>query len=109
MELGQFDFLQTYIERLLDDNDFLNLSEETRAQLIPQFEAEAQRRIGLALLPHLDENAANQLCRLIDDPMVSPEKLRAFWVDAVPEFESIVEETLRDFAIEFRQVIANIP
>ena len=41
--------------------------------------------------------------------MVTPENLRAFWVEAVPEFESIVEETLRDFAIEFRQVIANIP
>ena len=105
---AQFDFLRTYIERLLDDNGFAAVKEDVRAQYIPQFVGEAQRRLGLAVLPLLDKNATDALSTLLDDPNVTQESIRVFWTAHVPNFESIVEKTLMDFAEELKGVLAQI-
>ncbi|MBU0660947.1 hypothetical protein KKG22_02080 [Patescibacteria group bacterium] len=102
----QFDFLNQYIEQLLDQHGFDTLSEESRAQYIPQFVAEAQRRIGLALIDKIDEPAAKQLQGLLEDENISPEKLQQFWQTNVPEFDAIVKQTLDDFAQEFASVMS---
>lgn len=105
---AQFDFLRAYIERLLDDNGFAAVKEDVRAQYIPQFVGEAQRRLGLAVLPLLDKKAADALAALLEDPNMTQEDIQAFWKTNVPNFESVVQKTLMDFAEELKGVLAQI-
>lgn len=102
----QFDFLETYIQRILDENGFEALSEQARAQYVPQFVAEAQRRIGVAVLPMLTEESANALAAIVKDEHVNAEQLRSFWEQHVPDFENIVKQTMDAFAVEMRQTLA---
>jgi len=104
----QFDFLHQFIQRALDDAGFQNLTEQTRAEYIPQFAAEAERRIGLALIPRLSPESAEELTTMLADDAVTPEQLREFWKRSVPDFEHVVERTLNEFSKELQDTLANI-
>lgn len=104
----QFDFIRQYIEQVLDINGFDGLSEDTRAEYVPQFVAEAERRIGLAMLPKLNETSATELARLIQDPNVSAEVLQNFWKSNVPNFDELLETTLRNFAEEVKKTVSQL-
>ena len=102
----QFDFLRQYIEQLLDDSGAFNsLTEETRGEYIPQFVAEAERRIGLSVLPELDEEGALRFKVLVEDEKTTDEEMQQFWKDAVPNLDAIVQKTLLAFAEEFKQSV----
>ncbi len=104
-KVQQFDFLRSYVEELFAQTGFAKLTDQTKRQYIPQFAAEAERRLGLALLPHLDEAAARELVKLVESETVTPEKLKHFWQTNVPDFDAIVQKTLADFAVELQKVI----
>lgn len=104
----QFDFLQSYVEKLFDAGGFEGLSEETRREYVPQFTAEAQRRLGIAVLPLLSESSATELVTLLGNENTTAQMLQSFWQKAVPNFEAIVDQTLSEFALEFKNVIASI-
>lgn len=104
----QFDFLESFIHNVLDEAGFEEMTESTRAQFVPMFVAEAERRLGLALLPSLDDNQAKQLADLANDEKTSPEDLAKFWQESVPNFEEIVQGTLDAFAVEFKKTLANV-
>lgn len=104
--MEHFHFLRQYIEKLIDDSGaFDSLTEETRAEYIPQFMAEAERRIGLSILPHLDEAHAAQFAALVKDEATTDEQLQAFWKSAVPNLDEVVSKTLQAFADEFNQAL----
>lgn len=104
---NQFDFLESFIHGVLDEAGFESLSEETRSQFVPMFVAEAERRLGMALLPLLSESQAKQLVELADENG-SAEELAAFWQTSVPDFQQIVQQTLSVFAQEFKKTLAGI-
>lgn len=104
----QFDFLRVFIERILDQNGFDNLTEETRAQYIPQFIAEAERRLGLAVMPKLTPETAEELANLLPNKNLTSDQLRDFWYRSVPDFDSMVKQTLDDFAKEIGGLVAEI-
>jgi hypothetical protein len=108
MEDTQFDFLKMYIEKILDDAGFDKMTEETRAQYVPQFMAEAQRRVGLALMPHLDSDATDDLEKILKNDQLSSGVMQEFWKKHVPDFEVILQKTLADFSVELKQTLAEI-
>ncbi len=101
----QFDFLKQFIEHALDEAGFQNLTEETRGQYVPQFVAEAERRIGLALIPRLTEDSAKELEQLLEKDDLTPEEMRNFWTDTIPDFENVVGDTLRSFSQELKDTL----
>ncbi len=104
--MEQFDFLRQYIEKLFDDNGFAGLNETTRAQFVPQFVAEAERRVGLAVLPLLTPKSADLLAGLLKNENVTAEQLQEFWKTNVPTFETVVQQTLQQFSDEFKKTLA---
>lgn len=108
MEDTQFDFLKMYIEKVLDDAGFDKMTEETRAQYVPQFMAEAQRRVGLALMPHLSADATDDLEKILKNNTLSSQTMQEFWKKHVPDFDAILQKTLSDFAVELKQTLAEI-
>ena len=103
---AQFDFLKQFIEHTLDEAGFDSLTEETRAQYVPQFVAEAERRIGLALIPQLTEASASELEALVEREDFTAEEMRNFWTTNIPDFENIVASTLKDFAVELKSTLS---
>ncbi len=106
--MEQFDFLRQYIETLFDENGFEGLNETTRAQFVPQFVAEAERRIGLAVLPLLTPASAETLAGLLKNEKVTAEQLQEFWKTNVPQFETEVKKALQQFAAEFKKTLAGV-
>lgn len=104
---SQFDFLKDFIEQLFDDSGFAGISEDARKQFVPQFTAEAERRIGLALMPMLNEKQSEELIAIVEDRGADNEALSDFWHRAIPNFDAVVEETLRNFANEFKSLVGN--
>ena len=100
----QFDFLHSFIEQLFDENGLAGLTESARAEFVPMFVAEAQRRLGLALMPRLTEKQASELLAL-NGGAGSEEKLQAFWRRAVPDFDQLAEHTLTKFTDEFKKTL----
>ncbi len=108
MAKQQFDFLRQYIDEILDKVGFVSLNEDTRAEFVPQFVAEAERRIGLALLPKLTEDSATELAALVQKPNVTAEELQTFWKTNVPDFSEVLTETLKNFTEEVKTTVAGI-
>jgi hypothetical protein len=104
----QFDFLETFIHKVLDDAGFESMTETTRAQFVPMFVAEAERRLGLALLPMLNDAQAKQLAELANDGNTTPENLAQFWQESIPDFTNVVQATLDQFAQEFKKTLAGV-
>lgn len=103
-----FDFTHAFIHQLLDGAGFENLSEEMRAQYVPQFAAEAERRLGIAMLPLLNEQQAKDFAAMVQNEATTPQQIEEFWKGAVPNFEAVVKQTLEDFANEIRDAVATL-
>lgn len=107
-QLTQFDFLKVFIEQLLDDNGFAEVSEQTRAQYVPLFTIEAEKRLGFALTPMLSDAALKELADMAEQGGASAEALRDFWYKNIPNFEEEVKKVLTDFAAEVKNTLATI-
>ena len=104
----QFDFLRVFIEQLLDENGFEEVSEETRAQYVPLFIAEGEKRLGFALTPMLSDAALTELAALAEKGEATPEALQNFWRKNVPNFEREVQKVLTAFGQEVKNTLATI-
>ncbi len=104
----KFDFLRSFIEGAIEDAGIESLSEETKDQYVPQFVAEAERRIGLALIPKLEESSADELKGLFEVENPDQETVQNFWKTHVPDFDQVVKKTLEDFAVELKQTLSQI-
>lgn len=105
---SQFDFLYQHIQRILDENGFENLTEETRNQYLPQLVAEAERRLGVAVLPHLTEETAKELMQLVESGNATPEQMQTFWTNNIPDFEALIQKTLGEYAQEIKQIVSTL-
>ena len=95
----KFSFLEEQILSMLENFGLKNLSENNKKTFLPQLAAQAEYRLGLALLPKLSEAQAEQMVKLIDSE-ASPEQMAEFWQNAVPDLSDVVETVMRDFAVE---------
>lgn len=95
-----FSFLEKFVLEALNNHGFDKLSPADQASFLPQFMAEAEERLGVALLPKLtSESAAKELNALLRRE-AAPEEWLAFWKKHVPDFTVIVKDTLKSFASE---------
>ena len=104
----QFDFLHDYIMQALSACGYDNLSEDLKKEYVPQFVAHAETRIGAALLPHLTESGAKEMADMLKNEKTTPEDWAKFWLRNIPGYQNIVQQTLADFAVELKQIFADI-
>jgi len=104
----KFDFLRVYIERMLADNGLDKLSPTTRAQYVPQFRAEAELRLGEAIMPFLQQKNLDDLDKLLMNKKTTPDDVQKFWQDTVPNFDQIVARTLENYTKDVQEILAKI-
>jgi hypothetical protein len=96
----QFSFLQQFVQDVLMQHGFDKLTEEDRQAYFPQFVGEAERRVGLVLLPLIKTKADGDEMEKLLASGGSPEAWSAFWHKAVPNFEDVVRDALNAFSKE---------
>ena len=102
----QYSFLEEYIMDVLKQNGLGKLTEENRKKYLPQLSTEAERQIGLALMPKLNEQNAVEFAKMMEKSENSPEVWQKFWRDAVPDYETVVTEVLVKFATQCADILA---
>lgn len=104
----QFDFLSDYVLDVLKKNGFADLTPENQAEFLPQFTAEAQRRIGAALLPLLNEDAAEAMIKLGNNEQTTDKDWWSFWNKQVPDFKEVVNQALADYTQDLKKVLGGL-
>ena len=104
MSEAKFTFLEEQILSVLEAGGLNNLSEENKEKFLPQLSAEAEYRLGLALMPLLSEEQGAEMVSLIDRE-AGPEELSKFWEASVPNLKEVVAHTLADFAEECKTIL----
>lgn len=100
--MSQQNPLEELILSILNENGFDKLDDEAKKTYLPQFMAQAEQRIGAALLPLLNEESANRFVELTKK-QAKPADWLTFWHDNIPNFDEVVKKTLTDFALEVKE------
>lgn len=105
MAQTQVDFLSDYIVQLLQEND-MQLTEQQMNFYVPQLLSQLEQRIGMELLPKLDEEKMDAFSRLLDRPAATTEEWQEFWYMAVPKFDDEIKMILLSFAEDVKRLLA---
>ena len=93
--------IEELVVDILNKNGFDKLDQAAQKEYLPQFIAQAEQRIGSALLPLLNEQSAKQFLEL-SKKETAPEEWWSFWQANVPNFAEVVREALSGFAQEIK-------
>lgn len=102
----KFDFLIEYVLSLLETNN-INLSVEQKGMYVPQLLAQVEMRLGLKLLPKLNDEQKEAFTDLTNSKNTTPQEWEKFWHESVPTFDEDVKEVLVEFAEEAKQILAS--
>lgn len=97
----QLDFLIDFILSLLENNG-IELTESQKKMYVPQLLAQVEARLGLQLLPKLNDAQKEKFAKLTNDKKTTPGEWKKFWY-AVSGFEEDVKSVLGDFAAKVKQ------
>lgn len=101
----QFDFLIEYVLALLEENKII-LNDEQKKVYVPQIMAQVEMRLGLKLLPQLNEKQTERFVKMSNNAGTTPEEWSKFWHECLPNFESEVKEVLAVFTEKTKQMLA---
>ena len=105
--MPQFDFLRQFIEQTLDDVGLGGLTESEKEQYLPQLARQLQERIGIVLLPKLNNADLDRFSKLTEEGGSAGE-WQAFWQSAIPNFEEEFKTVLSDFADDVRKIVQSV-
>lgn len=104
--MSQFSFLGGFIEELIAQNGLEHLTEEQRKFYIPQILALLEERLGLEMLPKLNEDQMAQFADLAESPDTTGEQWKDFWYTSIPDFEGELKAVMKDFADQTKKILA---
>ena len=87
---------------VLKEKGFSNLSEANQREFLPQFVAEAQVRIGLAVMPLLDKSATDEMSKMMREQHTAAEWWN-FWSANVPNFKDVLRDAIVGFVADMRK------
>ena len=102
--MAQENFLVDFVEKALEQNGFTHLSQDAKKELIPQFVAQLQQRIGASLLPYLDAKTAEEFTEMLKDKKTTPSVMFAFWERAVPNYQEVVKKEMEIFLEDLKKI-----
>ena len=101
--MPQTSFLAQVAEQILAQN-FGALSAEQKQQYTPTLTALLEERVGIELLPKLNDAQTEQFVDLAENDKTTPAEWRDFWSAAVPNFEDEMARIVGEVAAEARGV-----
>lgn len=99
-------FAEQQVMEVLKQNGLGQISEANKQAYVPQLAAEVEYRLGLELMPKLNEAQAKECADLMDDEQATAETWAAFWRSAIPDFDSVVQRVLEKFSADCQKLLA---
>ncbi len=93
------------IQQMLVAENFDRLPQADQDAYLPQFVSEVERRIGIAILPKLPPEGADEFAEMTKKKDASPEEWATFWQSKVPDYEEVVRNVLTDFQKELHTLM----
>ena len=96
------DPLDHFVSELLAAAKLDALPDEAREEVVLRLRDQAQRRIGVVAMQHLDDKGLEALNALLEqEPPPSQEDMQAFFSEHIEDFADKMQEALTAFASEF--------
>ena len=95
--MAQQDFLTRLAEQIIILAGLGPLTDEQKKQYLPTLVSLLEERIGLELMPLLDESGQERFAKLAGDQGTTAQSWQEFWSTHVPDFE----ERMMNMAGEF--------
>jgi hypothetical protein len=95
------DPIQSFVEQLFEAAGLNNLPADFKKEYVDRTVLEVNRRIGLALVPHLDEKALKEFGILMDKKVLTPEQTMKYFETNIPDVQTKVQGAMEEFAKEF--------
>lgn len=105
MPQPSYSFLEDFIMQVLEQSGLGELTEDNRQKYLPQLVAQAEYQIGLALMPKLNEEQAEEMGELMEAGDVTPEQWQNFWRLSVPDYDQVVQKVMEDFGKQCQQIL----
>lgn len=99
-----FNFLTEYVLKLLEENGMGDLSEEQKNIYVPQILGHVEQRLGMELLPKLNDAQMDELARLMNKE-TSAQEWSDFWHSNIPTFDDDVEQVLMEFSEKVKNIL----
>lgn len=93
---GPFTVLTESIDAVLTEYDF-EVDSHERGQYVLHLGSLAQEKIGMKLIGRMKPEQLSAFNRLLMSNKTSASEWRLFWSTTLPEYETIIEETLQEF------------
>ncbi len=106
--MAQFSFLSGYVRELLNQQGFDNLSEDQISFYVPQITALLEEKLGLEMMPKLNEDQLKEFAELVEKDDASEEEWKNFWYGAIPNFEEEFGKVLKDFSERVKDILAKM-
>lgn len=90
------------LKNALVEKGFDKLSQEEQNNMLPQFEAALERRLGVEMAKYLSEAAATEFAQMVETVEDSAVWF-AFWQKNVPDFENKVKTVVLEFVEELKK------
>ena len=97
--------LEEFVLNALNKQGFEKLKDADQEMFFPQYMAEAERRLGLAMAPYFTAESAEEFKKLSMKTDSTSEEWFAFWTKSVPNFMEVLNKTLADFATELNLAV----
>lgn len=102
------DFLRDFVLNLMDSVGLDSLDKDTKKRFVGQFTAQAERRIGIKLMPKLSDEDRKELAQMIEEGNTGGQEMNKFWSNKVDNYTDLVREALDEFAGEMREEMQKI-
>lgn len=100
--------MQAYVDTLMERAGFASLPADLRQEYSDKIVIEANRRVGLTLLPLLNETSLKAFQKLMASSDATPAEAMTFFEKNIPDFQSKVQLALEEFAGEFLASATNL-
>ncbi|MDD5750259.1 MAG: hypothetical protein PHU56_01220 [Candidatus Pacebacteria bacterium] len=95
--------IRVFLERIVDERGYKNITPELREQIISSLFPRLQAFLMADVAKHLPDNDARELDKMLEDGQIDQEKATAFFKERIKNLDEILAGAM----LEFRAVYLN--
>jgi len=90
--------IKQFVEKIIEEAGLSNMPEEFKEEYKQKMVLEAEKRMGVVTLKHLNESQAKELAQITENNPDDIDKVNDFLEKSIENYKEIMTEALREFA-----------
>ncbi len=92
--------IKQFVEKIIREAGLDNMPEEFKEEYREKMILEAEKRMGIGTLKHLNESQAKELAKIVEKNSNNPDKINDFLEKNIKNYKELMVEALKEFAQE---------